>query len=81
MDSFITGTNKVISAMSKRYSQVININRKEFIKILLENKEDYKGYIRLVLAALIKVDFRLKLSKYKFRVKETLFLGYIIRLG
>ena len=33
-----------------------------------------------VLEALVRVDLRLKLEKCKFRVKETKFLGFIIRL-
>ena len=32
-----------------------------------------------VLEALVKVDSRLKLEKYKFRVKGIKFLGFIIR--
>ena len=46
----------------------------------MENKKEYKIYIKLVLDALLKVDSRLKLSKYKFRVKKTIFLDYIIYL-
>jgi hypothetical protein len=37
--------------------------------------------VRLILEALSKVDSRLKLSKYKFRVKKSVFLGYVIKLG
>ena len=48
------------------------------ILIYLENKKEHKTYIKLVLDALLKVDSRLKLSKCKFRVKKTIFLGYII---
>ena len=33
-----------------------------------------------VLEVLARVNLRLKLEKYKFRVKETKFLGFIIRL-
>ena len=44
-----------------------------------ENIEDHERHVKLVLDALYKVDSRLKLSKYEFRVKETLFLGYVIR--
>ena len=51
------------------------------ILIYLENNKEYKIYIKLVLDALLKIDSRLKLSKCEFRVTETLFLGYVIRLG
>ena len=46
----------------------------------MENKKEYKIYIKLVLDALLKVDSRLKLNKCKFRIKEIVFLGYIIYL-
>jgi hypothetical protein len=50
------------------------------ILVYLEYKKDYKKYISLVLEALSKVDSRLKLSKYKFSIQRTLFLGYVIEL-
>jgi hypothetical protein len=48
------------------------------ILVYLDNEKDHEIYIRLVLEALAKVDSRLKLSKCKFGVKKTIFLGYVI---
>ena len=50
------------------------------ILIYSENNEKYKIYIKLVLYTLLKVNSRLKFSKYKFGITKILFLGYIIRL-
>jgi hypothetical protein len=38
-------------------------------------------YIKQVLETLAKKEFRLKLSKYNFYIKEIVFLGYVIILG
>jgi len=51
------------------------------ILIFSERAEDYEDHIKQVIRALSQVDSRLKLSKYKFGVKEVTFLRYIIRLG
>ena len=41
--------------------------------------KSYIKYIRLIIKALAKVNLRLKLSKYKFKVIKAKFLSYIIR--
>jgi hypothetical protein len=51
------------------------------ILIYSENEEDHEKHVSLVLEALSKIDSRLKLSKYEFSVRKTIFLGYVIKLG
>jgi len=51
------------------------------ILIYIKKEENHKKYIKLVIKKLAEVDSRLKLSKCRFRVKQAIFLGYIIRPG
>ena len=44
----------------------------------MQNKKEYISYILAVLEVLDSAELRLKLEKYKFYIKEIVFLGYII---
>ena len=48
------------------------------ILIYLENKLDYKEYIKKVLQQLQDTSLQTNLKKYKFRVKYIKYLGFII---
>jgi len=45
--SFVTGSEKVMNIMTKKFTELIKINRNTFIDILKENKEDYEKFMDL----------------------------------
>ena len=50
------------------------------IIIYLNNKEEYKEYIKQVLSRLYKENILVVIKKYKFYTKKTDFIGFIIKL-
>ena len=50
------------------------------IIIYLNNKQEYKEYIKWVLKRLYKKDIPIIIKKYKFYTKKTNFIGFIIKL-
>ena len=44
----------------------------------MRDKKEYISYILAVLEVLDSIELKLKPEKYKFYIKETVFLGYII---
>ena len=51
------------------------------IIIYLNNKKEYKEYIKWVLSRLYKENILVVIKKYKFYIKKTDFVGFIIELG
>ena len=51
------------------------------IIIYLNSKEEYYKYIKWVLDQLSKVEILIIIEKYKFLIKKTNFIGFIIKLG
>jgi len=45
--SFVTGSDKVMNIMTKKFTELIKIKRELFIDILKENKEDYEKFMDL----------------------------------
>ena len=50
------------------------------IIIYLNNKKEYKEYIKWVLSRLYKKNMPVIIKKYKFHTKKTNFIGFIIKL-
>ena len=50
------------------------------IIIYLNNKQEYKEYIKQVLKKLYKEDMSIIIKKYKFHTRKTNFIGFIIKL-
>ena len=50
------------------------------IIIYSNNKEEYKEYIKWVLRRLYKDNILIAIKKYKFYIKKTNFIGFIIKL-
>ena len=48
--------------------------------IYSNNKKEYKKYIKWVLKRLYKKDILIIIKKYKFYIKKTNFIGFIIKL-
>ena len=48
--------------------------------IYLNNKKEYKEYIKWVLERLYKENILVIIKKYKFYIKKTNFIGFIIKL-
>jgi len=51
------------------------------IIIYSNNKEEYKEYIKWVLKKLYKENIPIIIEIYKFYIKKTNFIGFIIKLG
>ena len=51
------------------------------IIIYFNNKKEYKGYIKWVLQRLYNKDIPIIIKKYKFYIKKTNFIRFIIKLG
>ena len=51
------------------------------IIIYLNNKKEYKKYIKWVLSRLYKENILVIIKKYKFYTKKTNFIKFIIKLG
>ena len=51
------------------------------IIIYFNNKEEYRKYIKWVLKRLYKENILIIIKKYKFYIKKTNFIGFIIKLG
>ncbi|EAS03516.2 cyclic nucleotide-binding domain protein (macronuclear) [Tetrahymena thermophila SB210] len=45
--NFITGIDKNISAQSNKFSQIIKINRNNFLTVIKENKADYEKFMEI----------------------------------
>jgi ribosome-interacting GTPase 1 len=50
------------------------------IIIYLNSKKEYKEYIKWVLRKLYKENISVTVKKYKFYIKKTDFIGFIIKL-
>ena len=50
------------------------------IIIYLNNKREYKEHVKWVLNRLYKEDIPVAVKKYKFHIKKTNFIGFIIKL-
>ena len=50
------------------------------IIIYLNSKKEYKEYIKWVLSKLYKENMPVIIKKYKFHIKKTDFVGFIIKL-
>ena len=50
------------------------------IIIYLNSKEEYKKYIKWVLSRLYKENMPVAIEKYKFYIKKTNFIKFIIKL-
>ena len=50
------------------------------IIIYLDSKKEYKEYIKWVLKRLYKENMPITVKKYKFYIKKTNFIGFIIKL-
>ena len=51
------------------------------IIIYLDSEKEYKEYIKWVLNRLHKENMLVTVEKYKFHIKKTDFVGFIIELG
>jgi len=51
------------------------------IVIYLESKKEYKEYVKWVLKRLQEEQMLVVIKKYKFFIKKTNFIGFIIKLG
>jgi len=51
------------------------------IIIYLNIKKEYKKYIKWVLKRLYNKNIPITIEKYKFYIKKTDFIGFIIKLG
>ena len=51
------------------------------IIIYLNSEQEYKEYVKQVLKKLYKKDMPITIKKYKFYIKKTDFVGFIIKLG
>ena len=51
------------------------------IIVYFNSKEEYKKYIKWVLSRLYKENMLIAVEKYKFYIKKTDFIGFIIKLG
>ena len=51
------------------------------IIIYSNNKKEHKEYIKWVLKRLYKENIPVTIKKYKFYIKKTDFIGFIIKLG
>ena len=51
------------------------------IIIYLNSKEEYYKYVEQVLEQLNNVEIPIAIEKYKFLIKKTNFIGFIIKLG
>ena len=51
------------------------------IIIYSNSKEDYYKYVKWVLEQLSKAEILIVIEKYKFLIKKTNFIGFIIKLG
>ena len=51
------------------------------IIIYSNSKKEYKEYFKWVLKRLYKEDILVIIKKYKFYIKKTNFVGFIIKLG
>ena len=50
------------------------------IIIYLNNEKEHKKYIKWVLSRLYKKNMLVVVKKYKFHIKKTNFIGFIIKL-
>ena len=69
---------RLVNRILREFLDVFVIVYLDNILIYSQNKKEYIGYILAVLEALDSAELRLKPEKYKFYIKETVFLGYII---
>jgi hypothetical protein len=51
------------------------------IIIYLNSKEEHKEYIEWVLRKLYKENILVAIKKYKFHIKKTDFVGFVVKLG
>ena len=51
------------------------------IIIYLNSEKEHKEYIKWVLERLYKENILVTIKKYKFHIKKTDFIGFIIKLG
>ena len=51
------------------------------IIIYLNSKKEHKKYVKWVLNKIYKENILVKVKKYKFHIKKTNFIGFIIKLG
>ena len=51
------------------------------IIIYLNSEKEYKEYVKWVLSKLYKENMLVVIKKYKFYIKKTDFIGFIIKLG
>ena len=51
------------------------------IIIYFNNKEEYRRYIKQVLQRLYNENIPITIKKYKFYIKKTNFMGFIIKPG
>jgi len=53
----------------------------DHILIFLEEEKEYKEYIYIILEKLVKNQIYLNIRKCEFYIKETYFLGFVIKPG
>jgi hypothetical protein len=72
---------RLINTALKGYLDIFCTAYLDDIIIYSEQEENHTEHVRKVLKRLIQWKLRLKLKKCEFRVKETTFLGHILRPG
>ena len=72
----------------KRINSVLGEHLDKFIMVYLNNiiiyfisKEEYREYVKWVLKRLQKEQMLVAIKKYKFFIRKTNFIGFIIKLG
>ena len=69
---------RLINNILKRFLDISYIYYFNNILVYSKIEKDYIEYITEILKALRRAGFLFKLEKYKFYIKETEFLGFII---
>ena len=69
---------RLVNRILREFLDVFVIVYLDNILIYSRDKKEYIGYILAGLEVLDSAELRLKPEKYKFYIKETVFLGYII---
>ena len=72
----------------RRINHVLREHLDKFVMVYLDNiiiyldiKEEYKKYIKQVLKRLYKENIFIIVKKYKFYIKKTNFIKFIVKLG
>ena len=73
------GLTNILVIYQRQNNNILKLYFRKFVIYYLNNILIYIK-IKLIIKELFKINLKFKLSKYKFKIKEIIFLRYIIKL-